>query len=321
MTFNYRRVQFYPYFKKSDNLTKNFNLIGIFSLIFAMFIWGSSFIALKIAMKDLGEFTVLFFRMLIASLCFVYFIKRFSKYSFEKSDIKYMLLLCIFEPSLYFIFEIKALTYTSVSQAGMITSLMPIITAMGAGYFLKELVSRQLLFGSVVAMIGAIWLSVQGSVTFGAPNPMLGNFLELCAMACGAAYTILARHLIEKYPALFITAIQAFAGAIFFFPFFIYEYMTRDIVFTQNSVISLVYLGVVVTLAGYGLYNYALTKIEASKAAMYINLIPIFTMILAFFILKEELSIEELIASVTILSGVIISQISVKRFRRKRKIA
>jgi drug/metabolite transporter (DMT)-like permease len=44
-------------------------------------------------------------------------------------------------------------------------------------------------------------------------------------------------------------------------------------------------------------------------------------MILAFFILKEELSIEELIASVTILSGVIISQISVKRFRRKRKIA
>ena len=79
-------------------------------------------------------------------------------------------------------------------------------------------------------------------------------------------------------------------------------------------------MGVVVTLAGYGLYNFALTKIEASKAAMFINLIPIFTMILAFFILKEELSIEELIASATILSGVIISQISVKRFR-KRKLA
>ncbi len=284
-----------------------------------MFIWGSSFIALKIAMVDLGDFTVVFFRMLIASLCFVYFIKRFSKFSFEKNDIKYMLLLCMFEPSLYFIFEIKALVYTSVSQAGMITSLMPIITAMAAGFFLKEIVSRQLLFGSAIAMIGAVWLSVQGSMTVLAPNPLLGNFLEFCAMVCGAGYTIIARHLTEKYPALFITAIQAFAGAIFFFPLFIYEYYTQGVNLTVDSALALLYLGVVVTLAGYGLYNFALTKIEASKAAMFINLIPIFTLILAFLILKEELSIEELIASATILGGVIISQISVKRFKRKNR--
>ena len=58
-----------------------------------MFIWASSFIALKAAMEDLGPFTVIFLRMLIASLCFVYFIKSFLKYDFSKKDIKFILLL------------------------------------------------------------------------------------------------------------------------------------------------------------------------------------------------------------------------------------
>ncbi len=300
-------------------MSKSFNLIGIFSLIFAMFIWASSFIALKSAMVDLGEYTVIFLRMFSASLCFLYFIKGFLKYDFSRKDIKFILLLAVFEPCLYFIFEAKALLYTSASQAGMITSLMPLITAMAAGYFLKEIISKQLIFGSLIAMIGAVWLSVQATTSVSAPNPMLGNFLELCAMFCGAGYTIVARYLTEKYSALFITAIQAFIGAVFFFPFFLYENITREMNFTFEAMSWVLYLGVVVTLGGYGLYNFALTKIEASKAAMFINLIPVFTLILAFLILGEQLSSQGLIASATILIGVALSQVSIKKLKRKKK--
>ncbi len=299
-------------------MSKNFNILGLTAIIFAMFIWGSSFIAIKSAMKDLGEYTVIFIRMLIASLCFLYFIKGFFKYDFTKNDIKYILLLALFEPCLYFIFEAKALVYTSASQAGMITSLMPLITAMFAGYFLKEIISRQLIFGSLIAIFGVVWLSVQATTSQSAPNPILGNFLEFCAMICASGYTIVTRYLVDKYSALFITAMQAFIGAIFFLPFFIYEITFVDMSFTFEALSWTIYLGVVVTLGGYGLYNFALTKIEASKAAMFVNLIPIFALILAFLILEEKLSIKELIASATILSGVIISQISIKKLRKKR---
>lgn len=298
--------------------SNNFNMLGILSIIFAMFIWGSSFIALKSAMVDLGEFTVIFFRMFIASLCFLYFIKDFIKYDFTKKDIKFIMLLAFFEPCLYFIFEAKALLYTSASQAGMITSLMPIITAMAAGYFLKEIISRQLIFGSAIATFGAIWLSVQAATTASAPNPLLGNFLEFCAMFCAAGYTIVARYLADKYSAIFITAIQAFIGTIFFLPFFIYEYFTVDMNFTSTAIGWLFYLGVVVTLGGYGLYNYALTKIDASKASMFIYLIPVFTLILAYSFLGEKLSIPELIASATILGGVILTQLKFAKLRKIR---
>jgi drug/metabolite transporter (DMT)-like permease len=283
-----------------------------------MFIWASSFIALKAAMEDLGPFTVIFFRMLIASLCFIYFIKSFMKYEFSKKDIKFILLLALFEPCLYFIFESKALQFTSASQAGMITSLMPIITAMAAGYFLKEIITKQLIFGSLLAMCGAIWLSLQGATTVSSPNPLLGNFFELLAMFCGAGYTITARYLSDRYSALFITAIQAFIGAIFFAPLFLYEYLTIPLNITMNSFLWVIYLGIVVTLGGYGLYNYALTKIQASKAAMFIYLIPVFTLILAYFILDEKLSTLEFIACIIILFGVFISEVSTSWFKKRR---
>jgi drug/metabolite transporter (DMT)-like permease len=301
-------------------LIRDFSFIGILSLIFAMFIWASSFIALKAAMEDLGPFTVIFLRMFIASLCFVYFIKSFLKYKFSKKDIKFILLLALFEPCLYFIFESKALQLTSASQAGMITSLMPIITAMAAGYFLKEIITKQLIIGSLIAMSGAIWLSLQGATSLSSPNPLLGNFLEFLAMICGAGYTITARYLSDNYSALFITAIQAFIGVIFFAPLFVYEYFTIPLNITMNSFLWVFYLGVVVTLAGYGLYNYALTKIKASKAAVFVYLIPVFTLILAYFVLDEKLSISEFIACFVILFGVFISEVSSSWFKKKKFI-
>ena len=69
-------------------------------------------------------------------------------------------------------------------------------------------------------------------------------------------------------------------------------------------------------MGGYGLYNYALTKIEASKAAVFIYLIPVFTLILAYLILGEKLSTVEFIACFTILFGVFISETPLKKILR-----
>lgn len=304
--------------KKREELTKDFKLVGIVSLIFAMIIWASSFIALKSAMTDIGPYTVIFLRMVFASLCFLYFIKSFLNYNFTKKDIKYIALLGLFEPCLYFLFEAKALQLTSASQAGMVASLMPLITALFAGYLLKEMISQKLIFGSFIAMMGVIWLSVNATTTLSSPNPMLGNFLELCAMTCGAGYTIVARYLSNKFSAIFITAIQSFIGTIFFLPFCLYESVTIDMKFSLEALSWIAYLGIVVTLGGYGLYNYALSKMEASKAAVFINLIPVFTMILAFLILQEALTQSQGIASVVILVGVYISQMK-SPIKRKTK--
>ena len=294
---------------------KEIDWIAISALITAMMVWASSFIALKSAIGSIGPMSAMFGRMFIASLCFLYFIKGFTKLKFTKDDIKYIALMVAFEPCLYFMFEVKALQYTTAGQAGTITSMMPLITAIGAGIFLKELISKKLIIGSLVAVMGAVWLSLSASGSESATNPLLGNFLEFLAMVCAAGYAIAIRHLTKKFSALFLTAIQAFVGCLFFFPFALWEYNTTVMDFTQEALLWTVYLGVVVTLGGYGLFNFALSRVEASKASMFINLIPVFAILLAFLILGEKLSFIEMIASVIILLGVAITQIPTKRIK------
>ena len=257
--------------------------------------------------------SVVFGRMIVASLCFVYFIKGFMKLEFTKKDIKYILLMTAFEPCLYFIFEAKALQLTTASQAGMITSMMPLMTAIGAGIALKEVITKKVIIGSFIAVIGAVWLSLSAQSSENASNPLLGNFLEFCAMICGAWYAIAIRYLTQRFSALFLTAAQGFVGAIFFFPLALWEYNTMSMNFTTEALLWVLYLGVVVTIGGYGMCNLALSRIEASRASVFVNLIPVFTVLLAYLFLGEVLKPTEIIASIVILCGVAISQMPALR--------
>lgn len=287
---------------------KNSYILGMICACAAAFIWASSFIALKIALVSMHSMSVIFLRMLLATFVFIFFYKKFKGLHVNKDDLKYIIMMVVCEPGLYFIFEVKALEFTSASQAGIITSTMPLLTAIGAGFFLKEKITKQLIVGSLLAMAGAIWLSLSAKVQSYAPNPLLGNTLEALAMVCGAGYALNLKHLSKKFSALFLTAIQAFGGAIFYLPLAIFE--VADVGFSMDidSLLAVLYLGIVVTMGGYGLFNYALTLAPASKIASFINLMPAFTIILAFLILNERLNYSQIIATGVIFIGVFISQ-------------
>jgi len=290
--------------------------IGTFAVIGATLIWASSFIALKIALDTMGPMSIIFGRMLAATIVFLFFWKYYKGLKFSASDIMYLLAMVLLEPCLYFIFEIKALQYTSASQAGVITSTMPLLAAIGAGIFLGEAITKRLLFGSTLAICGAIWLSLEASVEDYAPNPLLGNTLEFLAMLCAAGYTIIIKHLTKRFSALFLTAIQAFAGMIFYLPLALWEWQGVMPIMSLDGILSILYLGVVVTLGGYGLFNFSLTKLPASRASVFINLIPAFVVILAFLILGETLNLNQLFAAGVIFLGVFITQTNFKRKER-----
>jgi drug/metabolite transporter (DMT)-like permease len=62
---------------------------------------------------------------------------------------------------------------------------------------------------------------------------------------------------------------------------------------------------VVVSFGGYGLYNYALSKVEASQAAGFTNLIPLFSLILGYLLLGETLNSSQLFGCGLIFLGVV----------------
>ncbi len=282
--------------------------LPIAGLLLAMLLWGSSFVALKIAFRDYHPMVVIFGRMLVASLCFLLFVPGFLKLTFTRQDIKHLLLMSAFEPCLYFIFEAKAIENTTASQAGMITAMLPLMVAVGAWIVLKERITRQALIGFCIAVIGALWLSLAGEQTDSAPNPLLGNFYEFLAMVCAAGYTIVLKHLTSRFSVSFITASQAFIGSIFFLPFLFLPGTKLPEVFLPVPVLAIIYLGIVVTLFAYGLYNYGVSQIPANQAAGFINLIPVYSVVLGMLVLGETMTFWQWCACGLVFSGVLISR-------------
>lgn len=289
-------------------MTKQHHLLPQISLVLAMLLWSSSFVALKIAFQGYHPMQVIFGRMLIASLCFLVFIPSFRRIQWRRQDIKYLLIMAVCEPCLYFIFEAKALENTSASQAGMITAMLPLLVAILAWSFLKEQVSRQTLFGFSLAIAGACWLSLSGETSEMAPNPLLGNFCEFLAMVCAAGYTVSLKHLTNNYPPLFLTAVQAFVGSLFFFPFLLYPEIGMPNQWLPVPALSIIYLGTVITFGAYGLYNFAVSKVPANQAAAFVNLIPVFSVLLGMAILGDRLTTGQWLASGLVFIGVYVSR-------------
>ncbi len=278
-------------------------------LITAMILWASSFIALKIAFRHYDPMVVIFGRMLVASICFLAIGSRLRKsFTYRKGDYKPILFMAFCEPCLYFIFEAKAILNTTASQAGMITAILPVLVMVAASIFLKERVKLRSWIGGLLAVAGVCWLSLESVPVEDAPNPILGNFYEFLAMVCATGYIVTLRHLTLRYSPFFLTAVQAFIGCIFYFPFLFLPGTTLPSSYDFNSGIAICYLGAVITLGAYGLYNYGLKYVPASQAAVYINLIPVFSVLLGWMVLDETFNRSQCVAAVIIMFGVLLSQ-------------
>lgn len=283
-------------------------LLPIFSLTTAMLLWASSFIALKIAFTGYNPFIVIWGRMLVGSFSFIFLYPKLRHFSYQKGDGKYLLFMAVCEPCIYFIFEAKALQLTTASQAGLITAMLPLLVAFGAVFFLKEVVSRRTMTGFGIAILGACWLSLAADSSQDAPQPLLGNFLEFLAMVAATGYTLSLKHLSARYSPFFLTAVQCWLGSLFFGCFLFSPDVNLPREFLPVPAMAVFYLGSFVTLGAYLLYNYGVSLIPASQATAYVNLIPVFTVILGFAVLGERFTLSQYAASALVLYGVFLSQ-------------
>ncbi len=275
----------------------------------AVLLWGGSFSAMKTAVTGLDAWAVMWARMTVGSLLLLPFaggLLRFSGY--RRGDWKLLALLALLQPCLYFIFEAHALTLTTSSQAGVISASVPLLVAAGACLTLGERLTAKTLAGLVLALAGVAWLSLAAAPNETAPHPLLGNLLELCAMICAAAYMILLKRLSDRYGAWTLTALQTFAGAIFFLPGAV-PFFERGLASISGAeAFSLLYLGAGATLGAFGLYNWGLSRMPAGKGSSFINLVPVSAAAMGWLLLGETLSPTQGLAAVAVLFGVRLSQ-------------
>ena len=183
-----------------------------------MLLWASSFIALKSAFVVYPPMWVIAGRMVVGLCCFLLLGKRLLNFKYRAGDWRLLFLISICEPCIFFLLESLALTYTSASQAGMMTAMGPVLTALAALIFLQERLSKMRWLGFFIAMSGVVILTIYSEEDVHAPNPLLGNSLEFLAMICAAVYSIGFKMLSVRYSAVSLTACSRWSALAFLFP-------------------------------------------------------------------------------------------------------
>lgn len=283
------------------------NILPTLSIIGAVLLWGSSFAAMRIVLKDLHPFAVMFCRLFSALIFIIPIsIKLFPK-SYQKNDWKILVPMVLFQPCLYFLFESNALTFTTSSQAGIISACLPLMVAVAAWFFLSESINSKTIIGLILSICGVILLTIFQSRQVDAPRPVLGNILEVGAMLSACANLILIKKLSSNYGTWSLTGMQIIAGTIFFLPGIKYIINADPSIWTMQLVLLLLYLGICVSFLAFGLYNWGISKIKVSRASIFINLIPVTAVILGWLILGETLNSKQMIATIIVISGVFLS--------------
>lgn len=294
-----------------NNTNKNERFAYI-SLVVATVLYGTTLTAMKVCLNFYSEVEMITLRMIISSLLFLpFFLTVYKDLKVDKIDFKFILLMTICEPCLYFLFETHALRFTTSGQAGVVSSMEPILIIIFAKFILKEHLPKIAYIGVLLGIIGSVVLSIGSDVNELAPNPILGNSLEMCAEILTVTSIITTKYLMDKYPPFFLAGSQVLLGAVFFIVLNIVSHGSFIPVINESLPI-LIYLGVL-TVVSYALYNYGICTLSASKASPFLYMLPISSICFGCFFLGESFNLTQFFACALIFVGIYISQMKDKR--------
>ncbi len=295
------------------------------ALSVAVVIWGSSFPALKIALSQFSPVQVVAGRMVTSALiCLPVMRSLWHILRNDRKTLRILLFAVLCEPCIYFLFEGYALRFTTASQAGLVMAVLPAAVALGAWIFLRERLPVTTWLGFVCSFAGVLALSFGAQVSESAPNPLLGNFLELMAILCGAVYVVSAKYLSRRLNAIQLTASMSYAGAVFFSSLCLLpqtlEPVTLEVALPSWMPLAcIIYLGVAVMFLGYGLYNFALTGMPAGQATAFMNLVPVCSLLMGVFFLQEHMTLIQYAAAAVVVGGVALSQMPGRNRKKGEK--
>ena len=261
------------------------HLAGIVAMIF----WGMSFVWSTQVYQNLNPTATIFLRLVVATIFFtaILFAFRLNE-KVKKEHLKLFALAAMFEPFLYFIFEGYGLKNTSPVIGSAIIAMIPLVTPIAARIFLKERLTPMNIVGFIVSFVGVIVLLLNKDLGFTAsPKGIL--FLG-GAVLVAVGYSIALIKLTKLYKPLTITWVQNIIGMIYFIP------LTLIMERFQPSV-------------AYALWAFAFSKLGASRANVYSNLIPVFTAIFSYLLAIEEMTVFKIIGIVVVVVGLVLSQV------------
>lgn len=268
-------------------------------------LWGSSFIADKIALQTFSPLFLCLIRFMISSA--VLLLIRLGKKDFRRpdtEDMKKIAAAAFLGISVYYAIENIAVNMTSAADASVISAAYPLLTILTGIVFYHFRPSRNQIAGILMACIGVLILTVSSSSE---NSSLIGNLMMAFNGFLWSMYNYLTGRISRSCDNFSVTYLQILIGTACFIPLLFLEHVSIGPL-TVSSVLAVVYLALCCSLAALLLYNYGLRNTDPATAAALMNLIPVAGVVLSSLILKETITVRHILGGAIIIAGVFVSE-------------
>jgi drug/metabolite transporter (DMT)-like permease len=283
-------------------------------VILSMVFWGMTFVWTKIVLDYWEPVTIILFRLIVSSAMIFGFLKLFGRVQkVSKKDYGLFILSAVFNPFIYFIGENYGVKHSSATVSAVIIATIPVFTAIAARTIYKERLSVINILGMVLSLAGIV-------VMLNGPEFNLrasGKGLIWLTMAVISAvfYAIVLKKLAVKYSSATIVATQNLIGIFLFLPlFFIFDFQQfTETKITGELITNIILLAIFGSSLAFIFFTIGTRELGVSKTNLFSNLIPFFTAVTSFIVLKEEFTVIKIVGMVTVIGGVVMSQLKRSR--------
>jgi len=292
---------------------KNRDLIlAYFAAVSHAVIVGLAFLFTKKALIYASSMHVSAIRFTVSLLVLMFFTAcKKVNLNFAGKDLRKAMILALFYPIAFFALQTLGLVYATSSEAGIIQPIVPIFTIILATRFLKEKTTTYQNLSILLSVFGVLYILIMkgSSLDF---TKVAGIILLILSNLSYAVNNILTRDVVKQFTVVEISLIMNFTGFLFFNVVSLIEHLINGNMneffaplFNTEFVISILYLGILASLVTSLLNNYSLSKLEASKVSVFVNLRTVVAIFAGIVFLKEKLFYYDIIGSIMIILGVL----------------
>ena len=282
-----------------------------FALLLTAACWGLNFVITKVAAgNDPEQFRIFIFNIIrfpiAALMLFVTAYLKGEKMSVKWKYMKQIAMLSFIGIFVYQVFYMIGQTMTDAANLGIIYSIMPLLILLISVIWKIE---KPGVFAYAGVALGVFGLMIT-TYKNGGFSVDYGSVLFFIAILCWAYYSAFAKPVLDKYPPIITTAWIMLFGSLFQLPLAIYQLPAQSWEALSGMNIFYVIISAILSLyTGYTLFYWAISKIGPTKAGIYTNLTPIFTLIFASLIRNETIPAIKIIGLTVIIIGILVTKI------------
>ncbi len=276
--------------------------------IAVMMIWSETFVSSKIVLNaGLRAVDLFFFRFLLAYIC-IWFVCHKKIWTDHWKDELIMMALGVSGGALYFVLENQALCHSTAGNVAILVGSCPLYTVFLVSIFHKsERLGLQQLIGTIIALVGMVLVIFNGQTQLHL-HPK-GDALALGAAWAWAFYSLLMHKVLGRYSTLFITRKTFAYGLLAVAPYLLIHPMEVSIqkLFQPIVIGNILYLSLIASMLCFFLWNWVLKSIGTVRATNYVYMQSLFTLLWAFIILGEPITIMAVIGAIILISGMMLA--------------